>query len=161
MGDYHQIDAITRAYVYSDRDEVDSVFTQSEDHDATAAYNIATFSRSVYPGRKAPTAATIVVKRQYFPPHGVSASSKGDVSFVHWIEQYQFISDNDTLTVTSSGASVSLLSGGNAALNIANFLGIGMQYDLVIVGGNVLDMNLISQIAVLYDNDWICANRRA
>lgn len=83
---------------------------------------------------------------------------EGDVSFVHWIEQYQFISDNDTMTVTTSGASVSLLTGGNAALNIANFLGIGMQYDLIIVGGNVLDMNLISQIAVLYDNDWARAN---
>ncbi|TGT79141.1 hypothetical protein EN804_35185, partial [Mesorhizobium sp. M8A.F.Ca.ET.161.01.1.1] len=32
------------------------------------------------------------------------------------------------------------------------------QYDLIIVGGNVLDMNLISQIAVLYDNDWARAN---
>lgn len=62
------------------------------------------------------------------------------------------------MTVTTSGASVSLLTGGNAALNIANFLGIGMQYDLIIVGGNVLDMNLISQIAVLYDNDWARAN---
>lgn len=83
---------------------------------------------------------------------------EGDVSFVHWIEQYQFVSDNDTMTITTSGATVSLLTGGNAALNIANFLGIGMQYDLIIVGGNVLDMNIISQIAVLYDNDWARAN---
>ncbi|MDP9758656.1 hypothetical protein EXN24_12880 [Rhizobium rhizogenes] len=158
MGDYHQIDAITQAYVYSDRDEVDSVFTQSEDHDATAAYNIATFSRSVYPGAESADSSHDSGETPIFPTAWRVSVLEGDVSFVHWIEQYQFISDNDTLTVTSSGASVSLLSGGNAALNIANFLGIGMQYDLVIVGGNVLDMNLISQIAVLYDNDWICAN---
>ena len=31
MGDYHQIDAITQAYIYSDRDEISSVFTHSED----------------------------------------------------------------------------------------------------------------------------------
>lgn len=50
MGDYHQIDAITQAYIYSDRDEISSVFTHSEDQAATAAYNIASFERSVYPG---------------------------------------------------------------------------------------------------------------
>lgn len=50
MGDYHQIDAITQAYIYSDRDEIASVFTRSEDQADTAAYNIANFERSVFPG---------------------------------------------------------------------------------------------------------------
>ncbi|MDH7802036.1 MULTISPECIES: hypothetical protein [unclassified Rhizobium] len=159
MGDYHQIDAITQAYVYSDRDKIDSVFTQSEDHAATAAYNIANFVRSVYPGAEnAADSSHDNGEPPIFPTAWRVSVLEGDVSFVHWIEQYQFISDNDTLTITSSGASVNLLTGGNAALNIANFLGIGMQYDLIIVGGNVLDMNVISQIAVLYDNDWIRAH---
>ncbi|MCZ7487209.1 hypothetical protein [Rhizobium rhizogenes] len=159
MGDYHQIDAITQAYIYSDRDEISSVFTHSEDQAATAAYNIASFQRSVYPGAEN-TAADSHESGEppIFPTAWRVSVLEGDVSFVHWIEQYQFISDNDTMTITTSGASVSLLTGGNAALNIANFLGIGMQYDLIIVGGNVLDMNLISQIAVLYDNDWARAN---
>ena len=159
MGDYHQIDAITQAYIYSDRDEISSVFTHSEDQAATAAYNIANFERSVYPGAENAAAGSHDTgETPIFPTAWRVSVLEGDVSFVHWIEQYQFISDNDTMTVTTSGASVSLLTGGNAALNIANFLGIGMQYDLIIVGGNVLDMNLISQIAVLYDNDWARAN---
>lgn len=159
MGDYHQIDAITQAYIYSDRDEISSVFTHSEDQAATAAYNIANFERSVYPGAENAAAGSHDTgETPIFPTAWRVSVLEGDVSFVHWIEQYQFISDNDTMTVTTSGASVSLLTGGNAALNIANFLGIGMQYDLIIVGGNVLDMNLISQIAVLYDNDWTRAN---
>ncbi|KNY33943.1 hypothetical protein [Agrobacterium sp. SUL3] len=159
MGDYHQIDAITQAYIYSDRDEISSVFTHSEDQAATAAYNIASFQRSVYPGAENAAADSHESgEPPIFPTAWRVSVLEGDVSFVHWIEQYQFISDNDTMTVTTSGASVSLLTGGNAALNIANFLGIGMQYDLIIVGGNVLDMNLISQIAVLYDNDWARAN---
>lgn len=159
MGDYHQIDAITQAYIYSDRDEISSVFTHSEDQAATAAYNIASFQRSVYPGAENAAADSHESgEPPIFPTAWRVSVLEGDVSFVHWIEQYQFISDNDTMTITTSGASVSLLTGGNAALNIANFLGIGMQYDLIIVGGNVLDMNLISQIAVLYDNDWARAN---
>ncbi|MBO0133290.1 hypothetical protein [Agrobacterium burrii] len=159
MGDYHQIDAITQAYIYSDRDDISSVFTHSEDQAATAAYNIASFQRSVYPGAEHSAADSHESgETPIFPTAWRVSVLEGDVSFVHWIEQYQFISDNDTMTVTTSGASVSVLTGGNAALNIANFLGIGMQYDLIIVGGNVLDMNIISQIAVLYDNDWARAN---
>jgi hypothetical protein len=34
---------------------------------------------------------------------------------------------------------------------------MGMQYDLVIIGGNVLDINSITQISLLYDNDWVRA----
>jgi len=155
MGDYHQIDAITQAYIYSDRDEIASVFTRSEDQADTAAYNIANFERSIFPGAENTAAESPETgEMPIFPTAWRVSVLEGDVSFVHWIEQYQFVSDNDTMTITTSGASVSLLTGGNAALNIANFLGIGMQYDLIIVGGNVLDMNLISQIAVLYDNDW-------
>lgn len=159
MGDYHQIDAITQAYIYSDRDEIDSVFTRSEDQAATAAFNIASFERSVYPGAEnTENSSQENGEPPIFPTAWRVSVLEGDVSFVHWIEQYQFVSDNDTLTITTSGATVSLLTGGNAALNIANFLGIGMQYDLIIVGGNVLDMNIISQMAVLYDNDWARAN---
>lgn len=159
MGDYHQIDAITQAYIYSDRDEIDSVFTRSEDQAATAAFNIASFERSVYPGAEnTENSSQENGEPPIFPTAWRVSVLEGDVSFVHWIEQYQFVSDNDTMTITTSGATVSLLTGGNAALNIANFLGIGMQYDLIIIGGNVLDMNIISQIAVLYDNDWVRAN---
>ncbi|MCZ7852413.1 hypothetical protein O9X99_15390 [Agrobacterium salinitolerans] len=158
MGDYHQIDAITQAYIYSDRDEIDSVFTRAEDQAATAAFNIASFERSVYPGAENTENNQDNGEPPVFPTAWRVSVLDGDVSFVHWIEQYQFVSDNDTLTITTSGATVSLLTGGNAVLNIANFLGIGIQYDLIIVGGNVLDMNIISQMAVLYDNDWARAN---
>ncbi|MET0173419.1 MAG: hypothetical protein ABW206_13560 [Agrobacterium vaccinii] len=154
MGDYHQIDAITQSYVYSDRDEIGSSFTTHEDHAATVANNIAAFQRSTY-GESADGSDTDgTADATIFPTAWRVSYVEGDVSFVHWIEQYHFVTDNDTMTVTTSGADVSVLTGGNGAVNLATFLGIGMQYDLIIVGGNVLDMNMISQIAVLYDNDW-------
>lgn len=162
MGDYHQIDAITQAYIYSDRDEIDIIFGTSENHSATAAYNIASFERSTYgtttddagsadSGNGGEPAPVI------FPTTWSVSYVEGDVSFVHWIEQYQFITDNDQVTVTISGSEISVLSGGNASVNLASLFGLGVQYDLIIVGGNVLDMNVISQIAVLYDNDWVRA----
>ena len=69
MGDYHQIDAITQAYIYSDRDEIASVFTRSEDQADTAAYNIANFERSVFPGAE----NTAAEKCRFSPPRGASA----------------------------------------------------------------------------------------
>ncbi|MES5100110.1 hypothetical protein ABUK73_17950 [Agrobacterium sp. BA1120] len=156
MGDYHQIDAITQSYVYSDHDTVDAAFTR-EDHAGTVANNIAAFQRTVW-GESADGSHTeSTPDAAVFPTAWRVSYIEGDVSFVHWIEQYHFVSDNDTMTVTTSGADVSVLTGGNSAVNLANFLGIGMQYDLVIVGGNVLDMNMIAQVAVLYDNDKIHA----
>ncbi|WP_211257980.1 hypothetical protein, partial [Hydrogenibacillus schlegelii] len=80
---------------------------------------------------------------------------EGDLSLVHWIEQYNFVSDNDRLTVTRTGAETTVLSGGNTAVNVASFLGIAEHYDLVLVGGRLVDLNVISQISILYDNDEI------
>ncbi|SPZ46555.1 type I secretion system ATPase [Agrobacterium tumefaciens] len=77
MGDYHQIDAITQAYIYSDRDEIDSVFTHSEDQAATVAFNIASFERTIYPGAENAAADSQETGApQYSPPPGVSACWK-------------------------------------------------------------------------------------
>lgn len=156
VGDYHQIDAITQAYVYSDRDEIDRALTTSENHSATAAYNIATFERGTY--EYAPNPSPVDEHGDpVFPTAWRVSVVDGDVCFVNWLEQYQFITDNDTMTITTSGSEVSVLTGGNAAINLFSFLGMSTQFDLIIVGGNVLDMSIISQIAVLYDNDWVRA----
>ncbi|TCU20823.1 hypothetical protein EV130_112203 [Rhizobium azibense] len=154
MGNYHQIDAISQFYVYSDRDEIASVFDR-DDSATSVANNIAIFERSTYDDGNIKT--TEPAAEAIFPTAWRVSVIEGDVSFVNWVEQYHFISDNDTMTVTTTGSQATVLTGGNAAVNLASFLGIGMQYDLIIVGGDILDMNVISQIALLYDNDWIRA----
>lgn len=160
MGNYHQVDAITQSYVYSDRDDVDASFSR-ENHGQTVANNIADFQRTDLgesaDTSEADTEAEGETEAPMFPTAWRVSYVEGDVSFVHWIEQYHFVSDNDTLTVTLSGVDISVLTGGNGAVNLASFLGLGLQYDLVIVGGNVLDMNMIAQIAILYDNDTVRA----
>lgn len=153
MGDYHQVDTISQSYVYSDNDEIDDALESSGDSGApeTVAHNIALFHTDSYEteGAEPATAEDPVV----FPMAWRVSVLEGDVSFVQWTEQYHFISDNDTMTVTSSGSETTVLAGGNAAVNFAAYFGMGMQYDLVIVGGDILDVNCIMQIALLYDND--------
>ncbi|MGO7543026.1 hypothetical protein ACC680_31165 [Rhizobium ruizarguesonis] len=157
MGNYHQIDAISQAFVYSDNDDVASTL-HSSGHSAedagTVAKNIALFEHSTF---EAPSHADTDVAEPTFPTSWRVSVIDGDVSFVQWIEQYHFVSDNDTMTVTTSGSETTVLTGGNTSINFSSFFGMGMQYDLVIIGGNVLDINSITQISLLYDNDWVRA----
>ncbi|EJT03305.1 hypothetical protein [Rhizobium sp. CCGE 510] len=157
MGNYHQIDAVSQSFVYSDNDEIASAL-RSSGHSAeaagTIAKNIAVFQQSTFEASShtEPDAADPT-----FPTSWRVSVIDGDVSFVQWVEQYHFVSDNDTMTVTTSGSETTILTGGNTSINFSSFFGMGMQYDLVIIGGNVLDINSITQISLLYDNDWVRA----
>ncbi|PDS80912.1 hypothetical protein [Rhizobium sp. L43] len=157
MGDYHQIDAVSQSFVYSDNDEIDSAL-RSSGHSAeeagTVAKNIAIFQQSTF---EASNYAETDAADPTFPTSWRVSVIDGNVCFVQWVEQYHFVSDNDTMTVTTSGSETTVLTGGNTAINLSSFFGMGMQYDLVIIGGNVLDINSITQISLLYDNDWVRA----
>lgn len=163
MGDYHQIDAITQVYAYSNNDSIASVFHSSADAAGSAgvtAYNIASFERDAYQSTQ-PQMMTDSHGDPIFPTAWRVSVVDGDVSFVNWIEQYHFVSDNDTMTVTTSGSATTVLTGGNTTLNFSSFFEMGQQYDLVIVGGSVYDINSITQISLLYDNDWARAEEGA
>jgi len=155
MGNYHQVDVIAQATIYSDVDDdnrdVDGV---AEGHGGatTQAFNIASFQEMLFDagGDEAGDGGAPV-----FPTDWIVSRIDGDVCFMQWIEQYNFVTDNDQLVVTSTGSDVTILTGGNTAINVSAFFGMSMYYDLVIIGGDVYDMNVINQLAVLYDNDWL------
>lgn len=156
MGDYHSIDAISQIYTYADHDKVQGLLDNDDDSPNSAqtiGKNIAVFEHSQF--AHDPTAHGSANTDLSFPTSWHVNVINGDVSFVHWTEQYNFLSDNDSLTVTTSGVETSVLTGNNGVADLSSFLGIGMQYDLVIVGGHVLDMNSITQISVLYDSDTV------
>ncbi|NEH74224.1 hypothetical protein [Rhizobium leguminosarum] len=157
MGNYHQVDAISQAFVYSDNDEIASTLHSSDrsgEAAETIAKNIALFEHSTF---EASSHADTDATEPTFPNSWRVSVIDGDVCFVQWIEQYQFVTDNDTMTVITSGSETTVLTGGNTSINFSSFFGMGMQYDLVIIGGNVLDINSITQISLLYDNDWVRA----
>lgn len=165
MGDYHQLNVISQSYVYSDHGSLlhDSGSDGSSDaltdpfHSlGTTSINLATFTHSDW-GQSASSNNSADNDDPVFPQSWRVSVVDGDVSFVNWIEQYNFVTDNDQMKLTFMGTDTSVIIGGNAAVNLANYFGLSLQYDLIIVGGHVLDMNIISQISVLYDNDWISA----
>ncbi|EJC68786.1 hypothetical protein Rleg5DRAFT_4562 [Rhizobium leguminosarum bv. viciae WSM1455] len=157
MGNYHQVDAISQAFVYSDNDEIASTLHSSDrsgEAAETIAKNIALFEHSTF---EASSHTDTDAAEPTFPNSWRVSVIDGDVSFVQWIEQYHFVTDNDTMTVTTSGSESTVLTGGNTSINFSSFFQMGLQYDLVIIGGNVLDINSITQISLLYDNDWVRA----
>lgn len=78
---------------------------------------------------------------------------EADLVTVNWVHQYNFISDHDRAEVTFSGEDSFLGLGANTVLNQTALLEIGAGYDLIIIGGQMIDMALISQTNVLLDDD--------
>lgn len=161
LGSYHQADVINQAFSYCDTDHSGfpgaiQPIGATADVAETTALNIAMFERHSYESAQSNNGpASNAATESIFPTSWHVSVVDGDVSFVRWVEQYNFVSDNDQLTVTSMGCQATAITGANVTTNLASYLGIGLQYDLVIVGGNVYDMNLINQLNVLYDKDWI------
>jgi hypothetical protein len=155
MGDYHSINSISQIYIYSDHDKVEGVSddpTNSVMHAPTIGMNIAMFAHNQFnPGTTDQSGGD----SHSMPTAWHVSVVNGDVSFVHWTEQYNFLSDNDSMTVQTEGVQTSVLTGGNTVTDLSSYLGIGTQYDLVIVGGHAYNMNAINQISVLYDNDTV------
>lgn len=162
MGDYHQLNVISQSYVYSDHDTLVHTSTDGVETalqglgSTTSAFNIASFTHSTYGQTDgADTSAGESAADPVFPTSWRVSVIDGDVSFITWMEQFNFVTDNDQMKLTFTGTDTTANIGGNVVVNLANYLGVSLQYDLVIVGGHVYDMNIISQISVLYDNDWI------
>lgn len=80
---------------------------------------------------------------------------EADVVCVNWVQQYNFLTDNDRAEITFSGEDSFLDFGDNTALNLVNLIEFAQGYDLIIIGGQYIDMTLISQTNVLLDDDFV------
>lgn len=92
---------------------------------------------------------------QVFPSHWQVVRVEGDVVAVNWIQQHVFATDFDRVEVQFSGSDTFFGLGGNTLGNLASLVELGFHYDLIIVGGRMISMNMIEQINVLLDDDWV------
>ena len=155
VGDSVTINAIVQTNVWSDSDQVDTAFAPWSvgDNAETTALNIASFVvQATTPEdgdeQDGPTG---------FPSHWVVTTITGNLSLINWIEQYNYLSDHDIMTVTARGSKAVVEAGGNVEFNTFSLLELGFYYDLVVVGGSIYHVNLIEQHNILFDNDIISA----
>jgi hypothetical protein len=153
VGNSYEINAIIQINAHCDTDVVSSSLNGwAKGNAPDEAFNIATF-KHIDPsaGSQAPTAA------DGFPAAWVVTQITGDLIITNWIQQYSFITDNDTTILSSSGVRTSVSTGDNTAINDVSLNELGHYYDLIIIGGNIYDANIIHQMNFLIDNDLIGA----
>jgi hypothetical protein len=155
LGDYVEVNVITQVNIYSDHDSIGSSLNGwTLDADSvTEAFNIATFHR-IDPAEGKQDAAPASGD---FPKVWAVTEIKGDMIFLNWVEQYNFMTDNDIHIMSSTGVQSIVTTGENIEFNNMSLADFGSHYDLIVVGGNIYDGNFIQQTNVLLDNDLIGA----
>jgi hypothetical protein len=155
MGDFHTANVISQVFAYADHTTISGMLNDSATSVTSAqtvGKNIAIYAHTQFDVTATSNPASSALTTAMPNAWHVSLVN-GDLSFVHWTEQYNFLSDNDSVTVTNTGVDTSVLTGANSVVNFASYLSTGQQYDLVVVGGHSYNLNSITQISVLYDNN--------
>ena len=155
IGDYVEVNAITQVNVHSDHDSIGSSLNGwklDTDH-VSEAFNVASFQRIDLSDDSHEAAAPA----GGFPKGWAVTEIKGDMIFLNWVQQYNFVTDNDVVVISSTGVKTMVTTGENLVFNDLSFLDLGFHYDLIIIGGDVYDGNFIQQMNVLFDDDMIGA----
>ncbi|MFG6535381.1 type I secretion protein ATPase [Sulfitobacter sp. 1A16787] len=91
------------------------------------------------------------------PKNWAVTQIEGDVLTVNWVQQYSFMADDDRADVQITGTNSYIGLGENLIVNLANLAEIGYGYDLIMIGGDLITTNQISQMNVMLDFDSITA----
>lgn len=145
MGDSYDLSAISQINVLLDHDHIQGMAEDAPSHAVNAA-SITTIAT------EDPAAAEADLA---FPEGVVVARIDGDVTLSNWVDQFTFATDHDRAEVTFTGAETRVGLGDNLLVNEAALTLLGYAYDLIVVGGDMINLNMISQTNVLLDNDHV------
>ncbi|HEY4191532.1 MAG TPA: type I secretion protein [Mesorhizobium sp.] len=157
-GNHFALNAIIQVNAWSDCDSIGASLNNwdAAGHAAaTATFNIASFQHidtgGDLPGTGDPAQMT-------FPKAWAVTEIHGDFVSMNWIQQLNFMIDNDNVvSASSSGVMTKLGTGENQGLNDLSIADLGRYYDLILIGGHYYDANIITQTNVLLDDDIVGA----
>ncbi|HGG65628.1 MAG TPA: hypothetical protein ENK34_13750 [Rhodobacteraceae bacterium] len=146
MGDYVSVSAVGQVNVWNDTDTA-NIAAGSVISSTTHGLNSSTIT----------TVANAVAESGYTggPETVIVTRIEGDVINVNYIQQYNFAYDNDVVSVTFSATETYLELSDNTLINLADLVELGFQYDLIVIGGDMIDLRVISQTNVMLDTDSI------
>ncbi len=153
-GDYVHFNTISQLNVWSDSDAVGGALEgwQSLTAQPTKAFNIATMQTIDNPR---PETAGNGEGEPDFPSHWLVSRIDGDLVLANWVKQVSFVEDNDITVMSATGGGTVIELGGNLTVNVASLAELGIYYDLIIIGGNIYNANIISQTNILLDDDLV------
>lgn len=91
------------------------------------------------------------------PANWVVVRHEGDIDQINWVKQYTFSTDMDQAVLSFSGAATFLGLGENAITNSFATQQFGFGYDLIVVGGDMIDVSFVNQHNVVLDSDTFAA----
>lgn len=145
-GDVVTLDAVSQVNLLFDRDSADGLALPGlATSKAVNAAEIATVESSLI--RPAEVGGAIL------PAAWNVKTISGDVLLANHVEQHSFVMDADRLDITFTADSTTLIAGENQLFNILAANEFGFGYDLILVGGSMVTMNLVQQTNVLLDDD--------
>ncbi|MFN4154657.1 MAG: hypothetical protein ACK4HF_08390 [Paracoccaceae bacterium] len=100
-----------------------------------------------------PEAAPVPVASGQLPQNWSVVHVKGDLIAVNWVKQHIFVTDFDRAEITITAAATYISTGENIVSNAVRLVELGFHYDLILVGGSMITLNVIDQINVLMDVD--------
>ena len=157
-GNHFTLNAIIQINAWSDSDSIGASLSGWGDaahQAATAAFNIAEMQ---YIDTGSNAAGSGDPAHLGFPKGWAITEIHGDFVSLNWIQQLNFMLDNDTSVVASShGVTTKIGTGENQGFNDLSLADLGRYYDLILVGGNYYDVNMITQTNVLLDDDVVGA----
>ncbi|MHA6688262.1 type I secretion protein [Mesorhizobium sp. A556] len=157
-GNHFELNAIIQVNAWSDSDSIGASLSgwgNAAQSATTAAFNIAQMQHI---DTESGAAASNDPAQLGFPKAWAITEIHGDFVSLNWVQQLNFVLDNDTSVVaSSSGVTMRVGMGENQGFNDLSLADLGKYYDLILVGGNYYDANIITQTNVLLDDDVVGA----
>lgn len=150
-GDSYSLDSISQVNVWQDADRVTQMVGDpwNGSGPGTTGCNFAAITHAAHPVPEA------VRGDGEAPAYWAVTTIEGSLVNFNWIEQRNFVSDNDVTSVTLTGSSTTMIFGANQSMNAVSLLELGSQFDLIIVDGNLVNIASIIQANVLLDSDHV------
>lgn len=108
-----------------------------------------------YEAAQDPDAPPPPVESGMFPEDWTVVTIESDLVSVNWVQQYVFATDFDRTEIKITGNDTYIGTGENVIGNAAQIAELGYHYDLILVGGDMITMNVIDQVNVLVDQDTV------
>lgn len=143
-GDMARFDAISQVNVLVEHDRIDgaAIAQASTGHNITEIIE----ESSLDPEEQAPS-------QDILPSDWQVVTIEADLIQVNWVKQFTHVTDFDRAEVNVTGQTIYLGLGGNEMVNTTILNEFGYNFDLIFVGGNMIDATVVSQKNVLYDSD--------
>ena len=153
MGSAVSLDVISQVNVWSDCDSPSGMFSgvHNPSDTPTQAFNVASFITES-------TSSGGGNEDDLLPANWSVTRMEGNVVLLNWLEQINLVSDNDVAVLSETGSESYIQMGGNLGFNQISLFEIGFFYDLVVIGGNMYNANIISQSNVLLDCDYVSSD---